>query len=412
MKVLRAYRTELDPTSEQRKLLLRHAGASRKAYNWGLGRKINEHQATGKSSNAIENHKAIVRLKHTDPEWAWLKNVSKCAPQEALRDLDRAFRNFLKGNADFPVFKSRKKDGIGSFRLTGSIKVGRRHIQLPVISRVRLKEKDYLPRPARKDVHILSVTASEKAGKWFVSLQVNEERPDPEPAEGPVCGIDTGTSDLATIVNEDETVEVLEAPKSLEKNLRKLKRLQRSLARKNTGSRNRERARRKVARFHLKISNIRKDAIHKATKTLATTKSESIVEDLNVRRMMRSENTHGNRHLGDAGLGEFYRQLDYKAEWYGSRMTRAQPSFPCTRKCSVCGTVGPRLPLSERTFRCQACGFVDNREHNAGRNLRDFKVFAVSCTESLNACQSREVAGRPMGQPVLGSEAGTSTGQA
>jgi len=126
MKIQRAYKTELDPNEEQRTLLLKHAGAARFAWNWGLARRVEEYQAMGKSSNAIEQHRELNALKAT--EFPWRYEVSKCAPQEALRDLDKAFAHFYRrvkqknGKAGFPKFKSKRK-GVGGFRLTGAIHV-------------------------------------------------------------------------------------------------------------------------------------------------------------------------------------------------------------------------------------------------------------------------------------------------
>jgi len=196
MLIKRAYKTELDPNNVQRTILLKHAGAARFAYNWGLARRKEEYEKTGKSSNAIELHRQLNALKHT--AFPWMYDVSKCAPQEALRDLDRAFKNFFEGRTKYPKFRSRKR-GIGSFRLTGSVRVFRDSIQLPRLGRVRLKEKDYLPTADEEEgVHLLSATVSERAGHWFVSLQVEEEIEIPINI-GPTVGVDVGISKLATV---------------------------------------------------------------------------------------------------------------------------------------------------------------------------------------------------------------------
>ena len=183
MLVERAYKTELDPTNTQRTTCLRHAGSARFTYNWGLQRKKESYQATGRSPTAIDLHRELNRLKHTD--YPWMYEVSKCAPQESLRDLDRAYRNFFEGRAKYPKFKSRKQ-GIGSFRLTGTIRVFENAIQIPRVGRIRLKEHGYLPTTG---VHIHSATVSEHAGHWFVSLQVEKEIEVPENV-GSVAGVD------------------------------------------------------------------------------------------------------------------------------------------------------------------------------------------------------------------------------
>ena len=170
MKILRGYKTELDLNNQQRIHCLKHAGAARYAYNWGLARRKATYQATAERRTAIDLHKELNRLKKTD--YPWMYAVSKWAPQEALRNLDKAFENFfrrvklkkagkLRGKVGYPTFKSRKY-GVGSFRLTGVIKMFDRHIQLPRLGQLKLKEHGYLP---SEGVKILAVTVSEKAGR-------------------------------------------------------------------------------------------------------------------------------------------------------------------------------------------------------------------------------------------------------
>jgi transposase len=187
MQITRGYRTELDLNNKQITACKKHAGAARYAYNWGLKRKQEVYQATGRSISAMALHRELNQLKQA--ELPWMYEVSKAAPQEALRDLDQAMRNFLrrarlkkegkwKGPPGYPTFKSKKK-GLGSFRLTGAICVYERAIDLPRLGRLRLKECGYLP---TSGVHILSATVCEEAERWYVSLQVQEEVPDPSPA--------------------------------------------------------------------------------------------------------------------------------------------------------------------------------------------------------------------------------------
>lgn len=391
MIVLRAYRTELDPNSDQRSSLLKHAGAARYAYNWGLSRRIEGYKNSCKSLNAIALHRELNWLKKTTLHWMY--EVSKCAPQEALRDLDRAFKNFFEGRSKFPHFRSKKR-GVGCFRLTGCITVHRDRIQLPRIGLVRLKEKEYLPTTG---VHILSASVCERAGHWFVSLQVKEEVQVPI-NRGPVVGVDVGVSRLATV--SDGTI--IESPKAFRRYCRKLRRVQRSLSRKRKDSRNRGRMRMQLARCHYRISCIRWDALHKATTMLAKTKSVIAIEDLAVRNMMRNHVLAGS--LADASFSEFQRMLEYKAQWYGSVVVRSDRFFPSTKCCSNCGAVKAEVKLSERWFKCDACGFEKDRDLNAAKNLEH---VAASWAETLNACERREV---HAGGQVLANEAGTDNG--
>jgi Transposase and inactivated derivatives len=252
MKILRAYKTELDLNNAQKSACARHAGAARWAYNWGLARKMEAYQNGEKVPTAIDLHRELNVLKKG--ELSWMYAVSKCAPQEALRNLDQAYAHFFrrvkekkagrKIQAGFPKFKS-KKNGLGSFRLTGAIHIFDNAIQLPRLGRLRLKERGYLP---VEGVHLLNASVKERAGRWFVSVQVEMENPEPDPVEKPVVGVDLGILRQATV--SDGTG--FENPRALKSELRKLKRLQRVVSRRQKGSTNREKARMKLAKAHLR----------------------------------------------------------------------------------------------------------------------------------------------------------------
>nr|WP_216368949.1 RNA-guided endonuclease TnpB family protein [Dictyobacter arantiisoli] len=374
--MIRGYKTELDLNNAQRTLCLKHAGAARYSYNWGLKRYQEEYQAGRKAPSAISLHKELNVLKQT--ELPWMYQVSKCAPQEALRNLEKAFKNFFgkaklktqgkyRGKLGYPRFKSKKK-GIGSFRLTGAIHVFEDQIQLPRLGTVRLSEHGYIPMTAK----VLAATVSEQAGRWFVSVQVEETAPDPINATGPVIGIDLGIKTLATASNGT----VIANPKALRSNLKKLRRASRQHSRKQKGSKNRAKATRKLARLHVHIANIRKDALHKATSQLVMkTKSPDVrpavivLEDLNVSGMLK--NGRLSRAIADVGFAEFRRQVEYKAQQVGIMVKCVSRWEPSSKTCSSCKVVREKLDLSERTFVCHACGLVIDRDLNASYNLAD-----------------------------------------
>ena len=183
MLVNKAYRYDLKPNKSQLVLLKKHAGCARFAWNWGLAERKRLWEEEGRTTNAVEQHRELNRLKKTD--YPWMYEVSKCAPQEALRDLDRAFRNFFEGRAAFPRFK--KKGFHDSFRLTGTIKVFPKHVQLPRLGKLRVKEET-----AKFKGRILSATVSREADRWYVSLAVEVEIPDPLPVQGEPIGMDRG----------------------------------------------------------------------------------------------------------------------------------------------------------------------------------------------------------------------------
>jgi putative transposase len=388
-RIHRGYKTELKLNKSQHTLCRKHTGCARFAYNWGLQRKITQYAKTGKTPTAMDLHRQLNSLKKT--EFPWMYEVSKCAPQEALRNLDQAFRHFFRRiqrgkKPGFPKFKSRKR-GHGSFRLTGIIRVFKDSIQLPRLGQLRLKEHNYLPSQSDR-IHILSATVSERAGRWFVSLQV-QERIECVENLGPIVGVDVGIHHLATV--SDGTV--LENPRALQAHARKLKRAHRSLTRKKRMSNNRSKLIGKIQRLYARVANIRKDAIHKATTLLAKTKSVVVLEDLCVGGMLQNHKVA--KAVADASFYEFRRQLEYKASWYGSKLVVAPRFFPSSKRCSQCGHVKANLRLSARVYRCDQCGFTLDRDLNASYNL---EWVAASWTETENACL--EVGGC---SPLLGA---------
>ncbi|MHA2042193.1 MAG: RNA-guided endonuclease InsQ/TnpB family protein [Candidatus Thorarchaeota archaeon] len=375
MLVRKAYRYELDPNNSQRTHLLRHAGVARFAYNWGLEQRIKlykENQGEKRFTNAMQQHKILNCLKES--QYPWMYECSKCAPQEALRDLDRAFRNFYRGlkigeKVGFPRFKRR---GIrDSFRLTGIIRIERRRIQLPRLGKIRIKERKKRYYKGR----ILSITVRRRADRWFVSITVAEEIPEPSPVEGAVIGVDLGVKTLAT--TSDGTT--FSNHRALGRHLQKLRVLSKSLSRKKKGSRNREKAKARLAKLHLKIFNIRQDTLHKVTTYLGKSHSKIVIEDLCVSGMMK--NRRLARAIAEVGMYEFRRQLEYKCAWYGSMLITAPRLFPSSKRCSSCGHRRKELSLSEREYHCEVCGLRIDRDLNAALNL-----VAVSLPETQTAC--------------------------
>lgn len=384
MKVLKAYKTELDPNNAQKTLLAKHAGAARFTWNWALNRRVEEYKRTGKSSNAIEQHRQLNALKPTD--FPWMYEVSKCAPQEALRDLDKAFRNFFAKRAKHPRFKSRKR-GLGGFRLTGSVTIEAGRIKLPRIGWLRLKESDYLPTNAK----INSVTVKERAGRWFVSVHVEEQIAVAE-NQGPAIGLDLGLKSF--VVGSDGSS--LESPKPLLRSLRRLQRLSRRHSRKQKGSMNRRKSTKRLAKLHYRISCQRADFLHKATTMLTTTKSVIVVEDLNISGMLKNHCL--SRPISDAGWSEFVRQLEYKTAWNGGKVVKAGRFFPSTKTCSACGMVKDEMPLSERTYSCDGCGLVVDRDVNAARNLLSLSTGSSS---GFQACGDSPLGGSAKQEPSI-----------
>jgi putative transposase len=374
---MKSYKTELDLTNKQRTACLRHAGAARWTYNWGLHRKKEEKAAGHKVPTAIDLHRELVALKQS--ELAWLYDVSKCAPQEALRHLDVAFQNFFRKcrtgakKKGFPRFKS-KKNGVGSFTLNGAIHIGTNIVQLPRLGVLRLKEHNYLPTNER----VISATVSERAGHWFVSVTTDAI---PTRALGTeTLGVDVGTKTLATL-SDGVTYK---NPKALYKAEKKLRRLQQAVSRKVKGSQNRKKAVRCLAIQHYRVACIRKDTIHKATDAITKRSLVLGIESLIVAGML--QNLHLAKAVSDASMSEVLRQLRYKMSWAKGLVVEADRWFPSSKKCSRCGAVRENLSLSERVFICPTCGFTLDRDWNAAINLREYAVsFTVSACGEISS---------------------------
>lgn len=364
MKILRAYKVELDPNNKQHTAFMQHSGVGRFVYNWALSDRIERYE-NDNPTNLYEQKRRFNALKHG--QFPWIRETAYCVTEQAFRNLDTAYKNFFRrvkrGGKEkgFPKFKSRKR-GVGSFTMRGSIHIENGRIKLPRIGWVRLKERGYLP---TNRVKILSVNISERAGRWFASAQVEMDMPDPEPGQGDPLGVDFGLKTLA--VCSDGTT--FENPKALVKAERRLKRLQRELARRKKGGKNRAKTKREIAKCHAKIANIRKHALHDISYhvTAKTKPSTVVVEDLNVKGMMANHCLA--KAISDASFGELRRQIEYKGQWYGIDVVTAGRFYPSSKTCSGCGSVKPLLKLSERTFVCEKCGMVIDRDLNAALNL-------------------------------------------
>jgi putative transposase len=362
VRVNQAFRFELSPNAAQRRALAQHIGAARFAYNWGLSLCQKALEEGRRLPSAAELHREWNRWKRENAPW-WTE-VSKCAPQEAFRDLERALKNWRKGKGRFPRFKRKKLAPDNGARLTGSIRVFSRHIGLPRIGKVKSKEptEGLLKLLEEGKAKILSATLSREADRFYVSLTCEVERPDPKPkevrSEDDVVGVDLGLASFAVLSDGTR----IEAPKPLAKRLRLLKRRSKQLSRKEKGSNNAKKAALRLARLHRKVKNLRRDFLHKQTTCLARTKPVIVVEDLSVRGLSRG---WLSRSVADVGWGTFLRMLEYKAKWHGATLILAPRSFPSTRLCSRCGHLHGKMSLSQRVFRCEACGLEMDRDLNA-----------------------------------------------
>ncbi|OZH53914.1 transposase [Hydrocoleum sp. CS-953] len=352
---MQSIKTKLKVNNKQKTILAKHAGVARHAYNWGLATCITEYESSKKRLSAITLHKRLVaEVKSENP---WYYEVSKCAPQQALRDLERAFKNFLtiRGHG-FPNFKKKgKKD---SFYLEGSIKILKgNYIQLPRIGIVKTYE--ILP-----SVPIKNVAISKRAGNWYISFKY-DDRPNHTTKERDIIGVDVGINTLATCSDGTKFANV----KAYKQAQKRLTRYQRRVNKKEPGSKNRAKAVKKLASSHKKVADIRADALHKLTTWLAKNHSTIVIEDLNVSGMLKNHKLASA--IADCGFYEFKRQLTYKCEWYGSELIIADRFYPSSQLCSQCGHQ-QKMPLHKRTYECSNCGFEADRDFNAAVNLENY----------------------------------------
>jgi putative transposase len=431
--VLQAYRFALDPAPGQEAALRSHCGAQRYAYNWGLARvKANLAQREAERSYGIPDteltppvawsayglRKTWNRVKGSVAPW-WAAN-SKEAYSSGLANLATALGNWSASKAGrragprvrFPRFKGRRaglscRFTTGAFGLTDT---DRRHVKLPRIGIVRTHEstRKLVRHVERGTARICSAAVSYRRGRWWVSFTVEIQRSERRPARpGSVVGVDLGVRHLAVL----STGEVIPNPRHLERVLRGLRRLQRQAARRigpdrrtgQTPSQRWYKTRAKITRVHAKVADARGNGLHQLSTRLATTHGTIVIENLHVAGMVR--NRRLARHLAGVGMGELARQLGYKTVWYGSRLVTADRWYPSSKTCSACGVVRAKLRPSERTYTCDQCGLVLDRDLTAARNLAGLASVATGGKASSSSCGAtlNEPAGNPRKTHLVGN---------
>ncbi|MEH2360711.1 RNA-guided endonuclease InsQ/TnpB family protein [Nostoc sp.] len=369
------FQTKLKVNKKQLAVLAQHAGTARHAYNQGLAlcKEVLKHNRVNpedkiKFPSAIDLHKwLIASIKARLP---WYYEVSKCAPQYALRSLSDAFKAFFKKLRGFPNFK--KKGRNDSFTLDGSIHVDHHKVKVPVIGWVKTYER--LPHGVKPK----SVTISRQADSWFISFKIKIETIH-TPKAIDFVGVDLGINHLATL----STGEMFDGAKSYKRYYKKLSRMQWLNRHKQIGSANQKKATLKAARLHQKIANVRKDTLHKITTHISKNHAVIGIEDLNVSGMMANRKL--SKAIADMGFYEFRRQLEYKTQLHGSKLVIVDRFYPSSKTCSNCGVKKESLSLKERVFKCEHCGFECDRDLNASVNLSKAARSVVSACGLVDA---------------------------
>jgi IS605 OrfB family transposase len=389
---LLAYRYALDPTPAQERALRSHAGAARVAFNWGLARvKAVMDQREAERSYGIAEADLTPAVSWSlyslRKDWnaakgqvaPWWRECSKEAFSTGLDQLARALKNWSdsrsgkrKGRAaGFPRFRSKRKARMSVRFTTGAVRCEVTHAVLPRLGRIKLHE-----RAVTGDARILSATVRHERGRWFVSFTAEQDIARPAPRlPGAVAGVDLGLKALAVVATSAGGTFEVPNPRHMSRAVRKLRRLSRTVSRRQgpdrrTGRKPSNRWRRADAARNKalgKVADQRRDGLHKLTTRLASEFGTVVIEDLNVAGMVK--NRRLARHVADASFGEVRRQLEYKTAWHGGKLIVADRWFASSKTCSECGAVKAKLALSERTYCCTGCGAVLDRDVNAAVNL-------------------------------------------
>jgi putative transposase len=356
--MIKAHKIRLHPTPEQATYFAKAAGTSRFVWNWALAQ-WNRHYEAGEKPTALKLKKQFNEIRREQFPWTW--DVTKNASDQPFLDLGKAFTAFFEGKARRPRFKSKKRSKPSFYLANDQFELGDHRLWVPKLGWVNLAEN------LRFTGKITGARITTTADWWFVSIQV--EIPDTVPVKRPAAvGIDVGLNRLATL----STGEGVENQAFLKTALGKLRQANKRLHRRKPGSKNREKARRQVARLHYRVTCMRDDVLQKLTTRLANCYGMIGMEDLNLKGLLK--NRRLSRAFSDAALGKLLSLLDAKVEQCGGQVIKVGRFFPSSKTCHCCGWKWEAMTLEDRVFVCQnpSCPydqFPQDRDHNAGQNI-------------------------------------------
>ena len=380
------------PTGRQQRQLAKEFGCARHAYNFALRLRTDSYRA-GKPVNYNASSAALTEHRN-DPAFAFLRECSSIPQQQALRHLQTAFSNFFAKRSKYPRFRSKHGKQSAEYRIGGfKWDAENNRLLIAKIGRLNVKwSRDFTSSPSTVTI------TKDCAGRYFVSLCLDEPAKAALPKTGKQVGIDLGISRLATLSNGTRIAN----PRHTMRHARKLTRLQRVLSRRVKGSSRWHRQKLKVAKHQSHIADIRKDCLDKLTTDLVRRFDVLAIEDLNVRGMVRNHCLA--KHISCASFGMFRSMLEYKAAWYGKEIRVADRFFPSSKRCSACGHVHETMPLDVREFTCAKCGTHHDRDENAAKNLLtagQAESGRGGLVRPLRASARRGKARRNVNQPAL-----------
>ncbi|MDN0075484.1 transposase [Crenobacter sp. SG2303] len=384
MQRLQAFKYELMPTGEQQRDMRRFAGACRFVFNRALALQKANHEAGGKFIGYVAMAKQLTTWRHSAAT-VWLKDAPVHPLQQALKDLEKAYKNFFAKRADFPRFKRKGQSGNFRYPDPKQIKFDQANgrIFLPKLGWLRYRHSREAPGELR------NVTVSLSCGKWFVSIQTRREV-EPTIPQGGAVGIDLGIARFATL-SDGTFYAPLNSLKRYETALRKA---QRAMSRKTKFSNNWKMAKARIQRIHARIGNARRDYLHKASTTISQNHAIVYIEDLQVRNMSKSAagstdapgrnvraKSHLNKAILDQGWFEFRRQLDYKLSWNGGHLIAVSPRYT-SRTCPECGYVSADNRRTQARFACVECGYENNADLVGAINVLRAGLARLACGET------------------------------
>jgi len=384
MKQKKAYKYRFYPTDEQKQLLARTFGCCRYVYNWALRERTDAYYKRGERLYYEDTAQRLVLLKKQE-ETSWLDEVSSVPLQQALRNLDRAFRHFFEGRAHYPTFKKKRHQQSATYASNAfswdgkSLTLAKMDEPLAIVWH----------RPLTEGCKPSSVTITkDDAERYFVSILVEEDIKALE-VTPKMVGLDLGLKSMV-ITSDGQTHG---NPKFFAKDEKKLAKAQRRLAKKKKGSKNRAKARLKVARLHKKIADRRRDYQHKLSTKIIRENQVVCIESLQVKNMVKNHSLA--KAISDVGWSEFVRQLEYKAEWYGRTLVKIDKWYPSSKRCLDCGHILDSLPLDVRAWTCPECGVHHDRDINAAKNILAVGLTVAACGEAVRPGAVKTKPGKP-----------------